>query len=83
MRLYPRFIETKEFDVFVIEGYHNGRFQLSGTPWITYYDILIGAFYGLELSGGNDSNVVRLDLEPKSPGLYRSWLKNYNRNQDL
>ncbi len=82
MREYPRFIETTDFYVFVIEGYYNGRFQLSGEPWITYYDILIGSFYGLEIKGGNDSNVVELDIKPKSPDLYRAWLKNYKRNLD-
>ena len=80
MRTYPRFIETTDLNVFVIEGYHDGRFQLSGAPWITYYDILIGAFYGLDREGGDDSNVIQLNLKPKSPDLYRSWLKNYNRN---
>lgn len=80
MRIYPKFIETTDFNVFVIVGYSNGRFLLSGTPWITYYDISLGSFYGLEPSGGNDSNVAKLDFIPKSPELYRSWLKNYNRN---
>lgn len=80
MRTYPKFIETTDFDVFVIEGYNNGRFLLSGSPWITYYDISNGSFYGLEPSGGNNNNMIKLDLAPKSPDLYRSWLKNYNRN---
>ncbi|MEL7004511.1 MAG: hypothetical protein AAFN93_17520 [Bacteroidota bacterium] len=80
MRIYPKFIETTDYNVFVIEGYRNGKFLLSGSPWITYYDISIGVFYGLEMSGGSNSNIVELDLEPKSPDLYRSWLRNYNRN---
>lgn len=83
MRIYPRFIETTDCSVFVIEGYYNGRFHLSGTPWITYYDIHIGSFYGLEMEGGDASNIVRLNLQPKSPDLYRAWLKNYKRNLEL